>query len=149
MSEGLPWQDGARTRVFRARNKHKATTAGVGWTCSHQTHSNSKQWTTEQSIQQKDNFIRSYLLWMLGCAHIASARVFSDSKNGNINEILRCCLHISSMFWVIGTEQSLTFERFDLCVSVRRWREVPAQNETGGRHGSVTCGKQQSKVKIY
>lgn len=37
---------------------------------------------------------------------------------------------------------SLTLERLDLCVSIRGRGEVSAEYKTGGRHRSITCGRE-------
>lgn len=64
----LPGQNGARSGVFRARNKQKATTVGLG------------KYVENNSEQKYSNsFTGTYLLWMLGWAHIISARAFNES----------------------------------------------------------------------
>lgn len=95
------------------------------------------QLRTVQGGNPCDNFTQAYPLWMLGWAHMTSARAFKDSSEGK--KLLFCVSCIQHRFQICS--EITTFERFNLCISIRgRW-EVTTKDKTSWRHGGITWKK--------
>lgn len=59
------------------------------------------------------------------------------------NLVGQCSYSFWVLDWKIQKQNKLTFEWFNLCFPIRGRGEVSTQNETGGRHGSITCQKKK------